>query len=233
MLARFLAEIYLAAAVVYPTTDGQMLQFAPEGDVHAAAYQFALEVEERPSHDEPENVVMFRVWVADSEGDVWTTTIEFTASKLGHRLVDEMAREVESAERMPEEVRQAFEQARPLSDVFAWYSDDVYVPVRVDGEEHLLAQEYLGGWFDVAVVNEGLYWPLPFLAVRTREGLPSIDGEEIPAVWYHLDLTELWRWNGALWDAGDEMWMDSALPVPLVFERTNERAEPQPTVTVR
>ncbi|MEL7362676.1 MAG: hypothetical protein AAFN13_11445 [Bacteroidota bacterium] len=116
--------------------------------------------------------------------------------------------------------------------MFACRDDRDYEQLLLGGKEYNVQFKYACMVLDVALIHAGL------LAVRMREdSLFTLDAETIPAMWRYLDPDLFWRWNSAVLsgeeeEADDDYYLDSQLPLPIVFERAEAEAAPNSGVVV-
>ena len=228
---RTTSELELVGSIAFPTSNNRTLRFEQNPETNSARYAFELSVYYRDTaNDLPDDVIAFQVWVADREGVVWTATCRFTPHLFTSRMVDFG----EGDEPMPFEdasatVKDTFSLRLLLEGVRASSDDRFYRRILLGDRIYTVKFHYTCMTFDVAVFNEG---NTPCLAVRLREDSLFFDGaKSVPPLWFPVYPAELWRWNVAIYDSEEEWWVDSSLPIPLVFELTDEQGEPQDGVT--
>lgn len=225
----------LPAAVEHPTADGRTLRLEDSG----TSYTFELSVHRPPDAGwDPLDIVEHRAWVADADGSVWTAASRFTSAWL----VEQLALAAFENTRAPRPYQSepalhaAFRDALLLQDVQYGSDDRLYRSMVIEGRRMQCIFKYTTLSFDVAVLPDapgGLR-----LFARLREGWmcnPPDDEERIPlpALVFELDHpSALITRNTAVQGPAQGEWNDSPLVLPIRWERTADRAAPQPGVRV-
>jgi len=221
------AELPLIGTIDFPTSNGPTLRFEQNPETDSIRYTFKLSIYYRDNDNEsPDDVIAFQVWVADQAGVIWTTTSRFTA----HLFAAHMVNFAEGHEPMPVEaasaaVKAAFTERLLLDEVRASSDDRFYRRLLLRDQIYTVKFHYTCMRFDVAAVNEG---NVSLLAIRLKENSLFFDGSKsVPVLWFPVYTADLWRWNVAIYHSEEEWWEDSSLPIPLVFELTDEQVQPQ------
>lgn len=233
-------ELRLPAAVEHPTADGRALRLE-HVDNSFPAYTFQLSVHRPPDTGwGPLDIVEHRAWMADSDGIVWTAASRFTAAWLVEQLALAAFENVRAPRTRDEQpaLHALFDHA-PLLEGVRYFSDDrLYRSLVIGGRWMQCIFKYTTLSFDVAVQTDapdGLR-----LHARLREGclhcFPSPDARErvpLPALVFELDHpSSLITRNTAVEGPSPGEWNDSPLVLPVRWERTADRAAPQPGVRV-
>ena len=221
-------------AIFYPTSDGRQLRITHEHWRDKLHYQFELGFAHRdPSDELPTDAVECRFWLADVDGNLWTTRSRFTARLFVSSLVSfSSTSRLVTLDDLGADVANLFDSALLLEDA-RYSSDDRFYRQLVLGDAVLEVQfHYTSMSFDVAYVEETMSGTA--LWIRLREGSLFIDGDPVPTICYQMRPHRLWSSNVGLpcEEDGHVYWEDSYLPVPLVFELTDEVAEPNPRVVL-
>lgn len=219
-------------AILHPTVDGRQLRFAWEHWRDKLHYRFELGFAYRDPDDElPTDAIECRFWLADADGRVWTTRSRFTAKLFVSNLVSFASTSLPTyLADLDEEVAALFDNALLLEGA-RYSSDDRFYRQLVLRDEVVNVQfHYTCMTFDVAFAEEAMIGVT--LWVRLRENSLFVDGDSIPTICFTMNPHRLWSANLGLpcEEDGHVYWEDSFLPVPLVFELTDETAGPNSRV---
>ena len=233
--------IYLDGTITYPTSDGRSIQFVLD-DGYKLQYDFELSFHYRDtSGDLPTDVLEHRIWVPDANGQVWTTATRFTSELFIQHLYNfASALAPYYFEQTDESLQQMFEDNLILEEIHYGDDDRIYRKLLLGDELVTVKFHYTVMTFDVAFIEDQLCKSkgLPMstsLAVRLREdSLYDDRGDPLPAIKFEIEPEVLLKHNTALFNHKEEYWTDSQLPIPLVFEPTDEQFElPQSNVVVK
>lgn len=225
-------KIYLDGTITYPTSDGRSIQFILD-DEDELRYEFELSFHYRnTSGDLPIDVIEHRIWIPDANGKLWTTATRFTSEIFVQHLYNfASASAPYYFKQMDENARQMFEDNLILEDIH--YSDDdrIYRKLLLGDEVVEVKFHYTVMTFDVAVLEDQLFKSrgIPTstsLAVRLRkDSLYDENGDPLPDIKFEIDPEVFFLHNTALFNEEEEYWTDSQLPIPLVFEPTDEQSK--------
>lgn len=230
---RYAAELPLDVVHEFATAEGKTLRFDPAGSTFAR-YEYALSVYyEDPDDLLPDDVVEFQAWVADDQGDVWTTTTRFLAGDV----VGLMRRGLRRLNAAPATVTDVFNSAPALGPVRSSLGGHESFEIAVGSEVYEVHPEYGMVQTEVWHVVDGRH---SRLVARSKDhSLITWAGQPLPAFWRWVDPNEMWAWNTAApsWSSAqdpelDVMWIAAFAPYPLIFERAAEKGQPQSSVTI-
>jgi hypothetical protein len=232
----------LAGVADFSTVDGRCLRLNHSLE---SGVTITYELSRLPakSNDFPIDAVECRIWLADSDGCIWTAEACFTADFF----VDELAfvffeniRDCYFWDEAPARLQGLFSTSAILDGVQFSSDDRFYRSFRLRGEWVQAIFKYSWLVFDVAV--EQSLRESPRLWARLRQGGAYDPGQsltdihttdELPGLIFELQSSP-WRMlyaNGAMITANGS-WMMSPVPKALVFERTEEKGAPQAGVAV-
>ena len=227
--------IYLNGTITYPTSDGRSIQFILD-DNYSFQYDFELSFHHRDRSEEvghlPTDVLEHRIWVPDSNGQLWTTATRFTSELFVQHIYNfASASAPYYFEQMNKSSQQKFEENLILDDIRYGDDDRIYRKLLLGHDLVTVKFHYTVMTFDVAFVQDELCKSkgLPIsssLIVRLRENsLYDENYDPLPAIKFDIEPEILFNHNTALFNHKEEYWSDSQLPIPLVFEPTDEQFE--------
>jgi hypothetical protein len=231
-------RLRLPAPVEHPTADGGTLRLERVANAFPA-YTFELSAHRPPAvGPEPRDLIEHRAWIADADGTVWTAASRFTSAWLVEQLALAAFDNVRAPRPYDAEpaLHAAFRHALLLDGVQYGSDDRLYRSMVIEGRRMQCIFKYTTLSFDVAAQTDapdGLR-----LFARLREGWEcnARDDEErvpLPALVYELDPpSSLITRNTAVQGPAPGEWNDSPLILPVRWERTADRAAPQPGVRV-
>jgi hypothetical protein len=238
----FYFEKFPVDSLDYCTTDGRILRFDSQRG-YKAEYVYELTRLPAETDDFPIDGIAMRIWLADSEGRVWSTVSNFTAEYL----VDELGmcnfenvRDFYAFDKAPADIQKLFESELLLEGVYFTSDDRFYRSLRIGGEWVQAIFKYSGLTFDVALHHSPPSFPRLYARLRQGSGYDADQPlseirhtSELPALVFELSYAtyEMLHAHSAIYLPRGS-WAKSPLPLPIKFQLTEERGEPQVAVIV-
>lgn len=221
----------------FPTQDGRWLRLNHPG---SGGVKVRYQLTRLPSRTNllPIDAVECRVWIADHEGCVWTAESCFTAEFLVAELAQvffENARESYVVDETPKEVLNLFQNGLLVEGLNYSSDDRFYRSFRIKGEHVQAIFKYTSLVFDIALEQGDPTWPRLWARLRQPDSYdPMTDLTEIrntyelPGIVFELTSSpqQMLYANDAILSTTGQ-WKMAPFPRAIVFERTNERADPQ------
>lgn len=225
-------QIYLPGKIEYPTTDGRKIQFTEE---FIFRYQFELSIcHYDEDEDLPTDIIEHRIWIGDTEGQLWTTATRFSANYLIEELAGANFNQVRQLSYFDEgdrETRSLFDSTLVLEGVRCSSDDRFYRSLWLGGERVEFIFKYTMMTFDIAAVEDLAFGTR--LYGKLREESLWIEGEPLPAILFEMGNPDrFFLANTATYNQEEGYWEDSPLPFPIIFAPSDRRGDPQPNVIV-
>ena len=217
----------------HPTDDGRYLHIN-SGDIIGS---LSLSFDPRSSSDDfPTDVVNADFRTADSGGDVWSMQSRFTSELFIIHMIDlsSTVSDLFPIASAPNEYREAFQNDLLLEDV-RFSSDDRFNRRLLLGNDIFEIQfNNTTISLDIAVIQDEDqdYSYLTKLGVKIHGGSLYSGGEDLGEFGFYLDLKHLLNSNTAVYSNDYTCWKDSPIPLPSLFQLTNDKSKEQDNVLV-
>jgi len=230
MIAKIMFEVDRTR---YPTVDGRNLSIN-SGDIVGS---LSLSFDPRSNSDGfPNDVLNADFRLADSVGDVWSMQSRFMSELFIIHMNDLSSTEsglfpIVSA---TDEYKEAFQKDLLIEDV-RFSSDDRFFRRLLIGKDIFEIQfNNTTVSLDIAVIQaEDQDYPyLTKLAVKINGGSLFSDGKDLGDIGFYLEIKHLLNSNTAVYSDDYTCWKDSPIPLPSLFQLTNEKSLPQGNVLV-
>jgi len=230
MIAKIMFEVDQAS---YPTVDNRNININ-SGDIVG---NLSLSFDPRSSSDDfPNDVINADFRIADSAGNVWSKQSRFMSELFVTHMIDLSSTTsglfpVASA---ADEYIEAFQKELMLEDV-RFSSDDRFFRRLLVGKEMFEIQfNNTTISLDIAVIQaEDQDYPyLTKLAVKVHGGSLFSDSKDLGDIGFYLEVKYLLNSNTAVYSDDYTRWKDSPIPLPSLFQITNDKAKAQDNVVV-